>query len=42
MRFKQWVLGIIATVTLVVAATGIYPASWLFFYQPEVPAELRK
>ncbi|MBE3586951.1 MAG: cyclic lactone autoinducer peptide [Thermoanaerobacteraceae bacterium] len=42
MRLKHWLLGLVATITLAVAATGIYPASWGYWYQPEVPAELRK
>ncbi|AEG16104.1 hypothetical protein Desku_2579 [Desulfofundulus kuznetsovii DSM 6115] len=42
MRFKHWFLGLVATVAMVVAATGIYPASWGLWYQPEVPEELRK
>ncbi|NHM27396.1 cyclic lactone autoinducer peptide [Desulfofundulus sp. TPOSR] len=41
MRLKHWFLGLVATVAMVVAATGIYPASWLTWYQPEVPEELR-
>ncbi|MGB9825096.1 MAG: cyclic lactone autoinducer peptide [Desulfofundulus sp.] len=42
MRFKHWFLGLIAAVAMVVAATGIYPASWVTLYQPEVPPELRR
>ncbi|SHE59939.1 cyclic lactone autoinducer peptide [Desulfofundulus australicus DSM 11792] len=42
MRLKHWLLGAVATLAMVMAATGIYPASWVTWYQPEVPEELRK
>ncbi|MEW6275554.1 MAG: cyclic lactone autoinducer peptide [Bacillota bacterium] len=42
MRFKHWLMGIVATVAMVVASTGVYPASAWFWYQPELPPELRK
>lgn len=42
MRIKHWLMGIAASVAMLVASTGVYPASILFWYQPEVPPELRK
>lgn len=35
-------MSIIAAVAMVVASTGVYPASAGFWYQPEIPPELRK
>jgi cyclic lactone autoinducer peptide len=41
-KFKHWLMSITATLAIVVASTGIYPASAWLWYQPEVPPELRK
>lgn len=37
-----WALGLAAVVTAVVAAGGVSTTSLFTFYEPEVPAELRK
>lgn len=42
MRLKHWLLGIVASVAMIVASTGAYPASIFFWYQPKLPPELRK
>ncbi|MDK2887139.1 MAG: hypothetical protein PWP72_16 [Thermoanaerobacter sp.] len=42
MRLKHRFLGLVASVAMMVAAAGILPASWLAWYQPEVPEELRR
>ncbi|MEW6697870.1 MAG: cyclic lactone autoinducer peptide [Bacillota bacterium] len=36
---KSWFFGLIASIAMLVASTGVYPASWGLWYQPKHPSQ---
>lgn len=42
MKNKRSLLNLLAAVVLVFSQAGVGTNSWLFFYQPELPKQLRK
>lgn len=38
MRKQAWLFGIMATLAMFVASTGVYPASFGLWHQPKHPA----
>lgn len=39
---KKHILGMLVCLASVITYIGIYPTSWLSFYQPKIPDELIK
>lgn len=38
---KRMLYSTVASVAMLIAFTGIYPASWMLWYEPEMPEELK-
>ncbi|NLK43220.1 MAG: cyclic lactone autoinducer peptide [Tissierellia bacterium] len=42
MKYKRYLLNLVAALSLVAAKASVGTNSWVFFYQPRMPKSLRK